>query len=68
MQLQLRTGQVIELGVNGDIILEADGNPIGNINDLRAVLLSKKQGEAVTLKVWREGQTREVRVVPQIIR
>ncbi len=68
VQLQLRTGQVIELGVNGDIILEADGNPIGNINDLRAVLLSKKQGEAVTLKVWREGQTREVRVVPQIIR
>ncbi|MCS7059282.1 MAG: trypsin-like peptidase domain-containing protein [Meiothermus sp.] len=68
VQLQLRTGQVIELGLNGDIILEADGNPIVNINDLRAVLLSKKQGEAVTLKVWREGQTREVRVVPQVIR
>ena len=68
VQLQLRTGQMIELGVNGDILLEADGNPINNINDLRAVLLSKKQGEAVNLKVWREGQTREVRVVPQVIR
>jgi S1-C subfamily serine protease len=68
VQLQLRTGQVIELGVNGDILLEADGNPINNINDLRAVLLSKKQGEAVNLKVWRDGQTREVRVVPQVIR
>ncbi len=68
VQLQLRTGQVIELGVNGDILLEADGNPINNINDLRAVLLSKKPGEAVNLKVWREGQTREVRVVPQVIR
>lgn len=68
VQLQLRTGQVIELGVNGDILLEADGNPINNINDLRAVLLSKKPGEAVTLKIWRDGQTREVRVVPQVIR
>lgn len=68
VQLQLRTGQVIELGVNGDILLEADGNPISNINDLRAVLLSKKPGEAVTLKIWRDGQTREVRVVPQVIR
>ncbi len=67
-QLQLRTGQVIELGVNGDILLEADGNPINNINDLRAVLLSKKQGEAVNLKIWRDGQTRDVRVVPQVIR
>jgi S1-C subfamily serine protease len=68
VQLQLRTGQVIELGVNGDILLEADGNPINNINDLRAVLLSKKPGEAVNLKVWRDGQTRDVRVVPQVIR
>jgi len=68
VQLQLRTGQMIELGINGDILLEADGNPINNINDLRAVLLSKKQGEAVNLKVWRDGQTREVRVVPQVIR
>ncbi|WP_027881905.1 S1C family serine protease [Meiothermus rufus] len=68
VQLQLRSGQVIELGVNGDVLLEADGNPITNINDLRAVLLSKKPGEAVVLKVWRDGQTREVRVVPQIIR
>ncbi len=68
VQLQLRSGQVVELGVNGDVLLEADGNPIANINDLRAVLLSKKPGEAVALKVWRDGQTREVRVVPQIIR
>lgn len=68
VQLQTRTGQAIELGVNGDILLEADGNPINNINDLRAVLLSKKQGEAVNLKVWRDGQTRDVRVVPQVIR
>ncbi|MCX7783079.1 MAG: trypsin-like peptidase domain-containing protein [Meiothermus sp.] len=68
IQLQTRTGQAIELGVNGDILLEADGNPITNINDLRAVLLSKKPGEAVNLKVWRDGQTRDVRVVPQVIR
>jgi S1-C subfamily serine protease len=67
-QIQTRAGQVIELGVNGDILLEADGNPINNINDLRAVLLAKRQGEAVNLKIWRDGQTRDVRVVPQVIR
>jgi S1-C subfamily serine protease len=68
VQLQTRAGQVIELGVNGDILLKADGNPITNINDLRAVLLSKRPGEAVSLRVWRDGQIREVRVVPQVIR
>jgi S1-C subfamily serine protease len=68
VQLQTRAGQVIELGVNGDILLKADGNPITNINDLRAVLLAKRPGEAVSLRVWRDGQIREVRVVPQVIR
>jgi S1-C subfamily serine protease len=68
VQLQIRAGQVIELGVNGDILLKADGNPITNINDLRAVLLAKRPGEAVSLRVWRDGQIREVRVVPQVIR
>jgi serine protease Do len=67
LQVSTRQGTV-ELPANGDIILEADGNPIDSINDLRAVLVSKTTGQAVSLKVWRGGQTLNVQVVPQIIR
>lgn len=57
----------VELPVNGDVILEADGNPINNISDLRMVLLSKQAGQSVNLKIWRAGQTINVKIVPQII-
>ncbi len=54
------SGDVLDFGVGGDVILEADGVPIYSINDLRAVLFKKRAGDAVTLKVWRDGRTREV--------
>lgn len=66
--LQTQTGDTVNLGINGDVIIEADGVQISEINDLRGVLLAKKPGEAVTLKVWRDGKTLEVKVVPQIIK
>ncbi|MER3555659.1 MAG: serine protease [Meiothermus sp.] len=68
VQLQTQNGQVVELGVNGDIIVEADGNPVNDITDLRSAILSKKQGEALNLKIWRNGQTVNVQIVPQIIK
>ena len=38
------------------------------IAQLRQVLYAKKPGEAVTLKVWRQGRTLTLRVVPQVLR
>ncbi len=61
-------GDVLDFGVGGDVILEADGVPIYSINDLRAVLFKKRAGDAVTLKVWREGRTREVVVRLAVVR
>lgn len=66
--LQTQNGDTVNLGINGDVIIEADGVQISEINDLRGVLLAKKAGEAVVLKVWREGKTLDVKVVPQIIK
>ncbi len=61
-------GDVVDLGVGGDVIVEADGEPIASINDLRAVLFKKKAGDAVTLKVVREGKTRTVEVFISVVK
>ncbi|MER3444960.1 MAG: serine protease [Meiothermus sp.] len=65
--VQTPTGQGEEIGVDGDVLLEADGRTLGDIADLRLVLNGKKEGEAITLKVWRAGRTLEVKVAPQIV-
>lgn len=66
--LQLPNGKTIELGVGGDVIVEANGQPIYNINDLRAVLFSLKQGEKVKLKIVRNGKERVVEVAPRVVK
>ncbi|AEB12220.1 S1C family serine protease [Marinithermus hydrothermalis] len=66
--LSTPSGQTVDLGVDGDVILEADGQPIRNITDLRSVLFTKKPGDTVTLKVWRDGQEVTVRVKVRVIR
>jgi len=53
-------GDVLDFGVGGDVIVEADGVPIREINDLRAVLFKKRPGDTVTLKVVRDGKERTV--------
>lgn len=68
VQLQTQNGDMVDLGVNGDVILQADGVDIGGITDLREVILNKKPGEAITLKVWRDGQSINVKIVPQVIK
>ena len=40
----------------GDIILKADGKDMGNINDLRAVLATKKAGDKIMLTIQRGRQ------------
>ncbi len=51
-------GGQIQLG--GDVIVQAAGQPVDALEDLQAVLLDKKVGDRVTLKVVRGGQTRDV--------
>ncbi len=66
--IQLPTGEALQVGLDGDVLLEADGLPLFSIVQLRQVLYAKKPGEAVMLKVWRQGRTFSVRIVPQVIR
>ncbi|MGC8905448.1 S1C family serine protease, partial [Thermus sp.] len=66
--IQLPTGEALQVGVDGDVLLEADGVPLTSIAQLRQVLYAKKPGEAVALKVWRQGKTLTLRVVPQVLR
>jgi S1-C subfamily serine protease len=54
-----RGGQV---ALGGDVITGANGEPVDGIEDLQAALIDKKEGDTVTLKVVREGQTRDVTV------
>ncbi len=62
------SGDVLDFGVGGDVIVEADGVPIQSINDLRAVLFSKREGDSVTLKVVRDGKERTVVVRLAVVR
>lgn len=47
----------------GDILFEFDGKPIQNLYDFTYALRSKKPGEEVTVKVYRNDQVLEARVV-----
>ena len=44
------------------MIVSANGNPVDGVEDLQAALIDRKQGDTVTLKVWRAGQTRDVTI------
>ncbi len=45
---------------SGDVIVAVDGNQVGESNQLRMDVSMMKPGRTVRLKVFREGQTREV--------
>jgi len=45
----------------GDIILAVDGRAIENSIDLPRMIGESRPGTAVTLKVWRQGETQELR-------
>jgi serine protease Do len=44
----------------GDIVVAFNGQPIGDENDLVAEFYSAHVGDRITLKVWRQGQIKEV--------
>lgn len=62
------TGQEVELGVNGDVVIEAAGKPLDSGNDLTDAIVATGVGKPLTLRVWREGKTLEVKVVPEILK
>ena len=43
-------------------VAAANGEPVDAVEDLQAALIDKKQGDTVTLKLWRAGKERDVRV------
>ncbi|MCL4454761.1 MAG: trypsin-like peptidase domain-containing protein [Deinococcus sp.] len=61
-------GQEAELGIDGDIVLEADGQKIISARQLADIISSKKSGQAVNLKILRDGRQLSIRVVPQVLR
>lgn len=52
----------------GDVVIEADGRPLGGDRDLIRVIGEKKTGEAVELTVTRDRSRLTVRVIPEEIK
>jgi S1-C subfamily serine protease len=48
--------------IPGDVIQEIDGKEVGSVGDLLGRLGSHRPGDVVTLTIWREGETRQIRV------
>jgi len=55
---QLRRGRIVP----GDVIQAIDGKEVTSMADLLGRLGSYRPGDTVTLKVWRDGKTRDVKV------
>jgi S1-C subfamily serine protease len=53
-----RGGQVVP----GDVVQDIDGKPVKSVGDLLGRLGSYQPGDTVTLTVWRDGNTRKLRV------
>jgi S1-C subfamily serine protease len=52
----------MRVGIGGDFIVAADGQPIDDKETLRRILDKKQSGDAVELTVWRNGRKDKVRV------
>ncbi len=50
------------LTYGGDVIVGVDGQSVDALEDLQAALIDKQVGNTVKLKVWRNGQTRDVNI------
>jgi S1-C subfamily serine protease len=53
-----RSGRIVP----GDVVQKIDGKSVKSVGDLQGRLGSYRPGDTVTLTLWREGKTREVRV------
>lgn len=48
--------------LGGDVVTEADGQPVGSADDLRSLIGSMKPGESMELEITRAGETQTVTV------
>lgn len=67
LEVQAPGGSAQQVGLDGDVLLEADGVALNSVNDLLGVFQGLKPGQAATLKVLRVGKSLTVRIVPQLI-
>lgn len=58
-------GQAFPTG--GDIIIAADGQKVDRAIQLQKIILGRGAGDVVTVKVWRDGQERNVEVMLEIV-
>jgi S1-C subfamily serine protease len=56
------TVEGVEVMVGGDIIIEADGKKINNMEQIIELVNSKKPGDEVTLKLLRDGKEKTATV------
>lgn len=63
-----QNGQEVELAVDGDIVLEADGQAISSSQQLTQLIASKSSGQSVNLRIQRGTQQLQVQVTPEVIR
>jgi S1-C subfamily serine protease len=47
-----------------DLIVEVDGEPLTDVGDLQRLMISERIGRRLSLKIHRDGRSREVSVVP----
>jgi serine protease Do len=50
-----------------DIILEVEGTPVSDPGQLQRLILGKGEGDVVTLKVWNNGEERDVEVTLEVV-
>lgn len=46
----------------GDVILQLNGRPLRSIEEMQNFMLRAKPGQQITLRIWRDGQTRDITV------
>jgi serine protease Do len=51
-----------EIPVGGDVIVEVDGKPVADFNDLLVDIAYQRPGQEVTLVLLREGRRRTLTV------
>lgn len=51
----------------GDVILEANGTKLDAGSDIQKLLVGAKAGDVMTLTVWNQGTTREVKVTLAVV-
>ncbi|MCX7924861.1 MAG: trypsin-like peptidase domain-containing protein [Fimbriimonadales bacterium] len=46
----------------GDVITQLNGRPLRSIDDMQNFMRRAKPGQQITLRIWRDGQTRDITV------